>query len=91
VRPDRRDLAGVRAVVTRNGAEVARTDAPEALIGRLLEVVTSMADTLGQVDERLLAGDVLITGAVVAPVAVTPGDRMAVELTGLGSLEVRIR
>jgi 2-keto-4-pentenoate hydratase len=48
-----------------------------------------MADTLGQVDERLLGGDVLITGAVVPPLRVAPGDRLSVELSGLGALEIR--
>jgi 2-keto-4-pentenoate hydratase len=32
---------------------------------------------------------VLITGAVVPPLGVSPGDRLSVELTGLGALEVR--
>jgi 2-keto-4-pentenoate hydratase len=50
-----------------------------------------MAGTLAQVDERLRAGDVLITGAVVPPVDVAPGDRMGVDLGDLGRLEVTIR
>ena len=91
LRPERRDLAGVRACVTRNGEDVATTDEPEALTGRLLDVVTSMAGTLAQVDERLRAGDVLITGAVVPPIDVAPGDRMSVDLAHLGRLEVTIR
>jgi 2-keto-4-pentenoate hydratase len=91
LRAGRRDLTGVRATVSRNDAEVAATDDPEALTGHLLGVVTSMAATLAQVDERLLEGDVIITGAVVPPLEVQPGDRLTVALSGLGSLQVTIR
>ena len=88
---ERRDATDVRATVSRHRVEVARTDDPQALTGRLLDVVTSMAETLAQVDERLLAGDVIITGAVVPPLEIEPGDRLTVELAGLGALEVTIR
>jgi 2-keto-4-pentenoate hydratase len=91
VRPGRRDLRDVSASVSRGGAEIARTDDPQALTGQLLDVVASMADTLALVDERLQAGDVIITGAVVPPLEVGPGDRVTVEVAGLGALEVRIR
>lgn len=86
----RLDVAGVVATVSRDGVEVARTDDPQAQTGLVLDVVTSMADTLGRLGERLLAGDVVITGAVVPPLAVAPGQRLAVELTGLGRVEVAI-
>lgn len=85
------DASGVRATVTRDGAEVGRTDDPQALTGQIVEVVASMAGTLAQVDERLLAGDVVITGAVVPPLEIGPGDHLTVELTGLGALEVTLR
>lgn len=91
LRAGRPDVTGVRATVSRGGDEVAVTDDPQALTGQLLDVVTSMADTLAQVDERVLAGDVIITGAVVPPLAVASGDRLAVGLTGLGALDVTIR
>ena len=87
----RRDVAGMIATITRDDAEVARTDDPQALTGQVVDVVTSMAATLAQVDERLRAGDVVITGAVVPPLEVAPGQRLRVELTGLGALEVTIR
>jgi 2-keto-4-pentenoate hydratase len=94
---ERRDLAGVSATVSRGGTlsagstEVAATDDPEALTGRLLTVVTSMAHTLAEVGEQLLAGDVIIAGAVVPPFAVEPGDHLTVELAGIGTVKVRIR
>ena len=90
VRQQPHDLAGVTVTVTRDGAEVARTDDPQALTGRLVDVVTSMAGTLGQAGERLLAGDVIITGAVVPPLAISAGQRLTVDVSGLGRLELTI-
>jgi 2-keto-4-pentenoate hydratase len=84
------DLGDVVVTVTRGGEEVARTADPQALTGRLLDVVTSMAGTLALAGERLLAGDVVITGAVVPPLEVAAGDRMAVDVSGLGRLELTI-
>ena len=90
--PERRDLAGVSASVTRDGVEVAPTDDPEALTGALPDVVTSIADTLApSVDERLRAGDVVITGPWSRPLDVAAGEHVVVEVAGLGSLEVTIR
>jgi 2-keto-4-pentenoate hydratase len=85
-----RELDEVVVTVTRDGEEVARTDDPQALTGRWVDVVTSMAGTLAQEGERLRAGDVVITGAVVPPLAVAAGDRMAVDVSGLGRVELTI-
>ena len=91
LRPGRRDVEGMLATITRDESEVARTDDPQALTGQVLDVVTSMAADLAQVDERLLSGDVVITGSVVPPLQVAPGQHLRVELAGLGALEVTIR
>jgi 2-keto-4-pentenoate hydratase len=85
-----RELEGVVVTVSRDGEEVARTGDPQALTGRWVDVVTSMAGTLAQEGERLLAGDVVITGAVVPPLEVAAGDRMTVDVSGLGHIELTI-
>ena len=87
---DRSDLEGVTGLVTRNGIEVDRADDPEALTGRLLDVVAALADRLAAGGERLQAGDVVIAGSVVTPVPIAPGDLMTVSLGGLGELSLRI-
>jgi 2-keto-4-pentenoate hydratase len=84
----RKGAEGIGARVLRDGEEVASTDDPEALTGELFEVVRLTGELLEACGERLRAGDVVITGSVVAPVPVAPGQRLAVELGPLGRLAV---
>lgn len=81
---------GVRARVARNGKEIASTEDPEAATGEMLEVVRLTAELLGACGERLRAGEVVITGSVVPPIAVASGDRIEAHLPPLGSLRVRL-
>jgi 2-keto-4-pentenoate hydratase len=50
-----------------------------------------VADVLDAIGERLRAGDVIITGAIVPPQPVVPGEELHVRLTGLGELRLRLR
>ena len=68
-RPDRRgpdDGGGRRGRLLRDGEEIAATDTPEAATGQLDEVVRLTAELLAASGERLRAGDVVITGSIVA-------------------------
>jgi 2-keto-4-pentenoate hydratase len=49
-----------------------------------------MGELLAACGERLRAGEVVITGSVVAPVPVAPGQRVVVELGPLGGLSVSL-
>lgn len=88
--PQRRDVAGIVARVELDGEEVARTDDPEALPGRLPEVVAVVAEVLSEAGEPLRPGDVIITGSVVPPLQVRPGQRATVDLGALGALGVAL-
>jgi 2-keto-4-pentenoate hydratase len=81
---------GIGGRVLRDGDEIASTDDPAALTGELVEVVRLTGELLETCGERLRADDVLITGSVVAPVPVGPGQRLAVELGPLGRLVVSL-
>jgi 2-keto-4-pentenoate hydratase len=83
-----RDADGVSCRVLRDGIEIASTDDPAALTGEIAEVVRLTAGLLAACGETLRAGDVVITGAVVSPVPVAPGERYRVELEPLGALEL---
>jgi 2-keto-4-pentenoate hydratase len=85
----RRDGAGVTGRVYRDGVEIAATGDPAAATGEIVEVVRLTAELLAGCGEALRAGDVVITGAVVPPIAVAPGERYRVELPPLGALELR--
>jgi 2-keto-4-pentenoate hydratase len=81
---------GIGGRVLRDGEQIAFTGDPAAQTGELLEVVRRTGELLGACGERLRAGDVVITGSVVAPIPVAPGERLEVELGPLGRLAVSI-
>ena len=89
VREGLRDVTGVRARVTRNGEEAAAAEDPTELTGDPLELLRVVARTLDAAGERLLAGDVVICGSVVAALEVAPGDEVEVALDPLGTVGVR--
>jgi 2-keto-4-pentenoate hydratase len=61
-------LDGIVSRVTRRGIEFNRTDDPEALTGKLTDIVALVANVLAAFGERLTAGDIIITGSITAPV-----------------------
>ena len=87
---DRSSGHGLSARLVVDGEQVAATDDPEALTGALVEVVWSTAELLEACGERLRAGEVVITGSAVAPLAVRPGQHVRAELGPLGALEVTL-
>jgi 2-keto-4-pentenoate hydratase len=86
----RRTGEGIGASVAVDGREVAVTDDPASLTGEIVEVVRLTAELLGACGERLRAGDVVITGSAVPPVAVAPGQHVEARLGPLGALTVRL-
>jgi 2-keto-4-pentenoate hydratase len=87
----RSTAAGITGRVVRDGEEIARSDLPEALTGEIVEVVRLTAELLAVGGERLRAGEVVITGSMVPPVPVAPGQRVTVDIDPLGSLSVAFR
>ncbi len=81
--------AGISVRVLRDGEEIAATSDPEALTGRVADVLRSASATLDAHGEQLRAGDVVILGSTVAPIPVESGQHVRVEIEPLGVLEVR--
>lgn len=81
-------LEGLTAVVTRNGQEIARTPDTQEATGDLVDIVRHVADMLGAFGERLRAGQVIITGSVVPPLWVEPGENLHFNLDPVGSVSV---
>jgi 2-oxo-3-hexenedioate decarboxylase len=78
---------GVRATVSVNGEERASADSTDDLA----EVVMVAARRLAEAGEQLRRGDRIIAGSITPQVGpLAPGDRVDVELTGLGGLRVAI-
>lgn len=63
---------------------------PGDLLGDLRDVLRRLADLLPLAGEQLRAGDVVITGSAIAPVPLAAGDRVAVDLRGVGGVTVRL-
>jgi 2-keto-4-pentenoate hydratase len=82
--PHRQDAAvgGIVATVTVSGEQ--RESAPAEV--DLADTIRLVADLLGACGERLKNGDRIIAGSLTAPVPVSAGDRVEVELGPLGRL-----
>jgi len=61
------NLDGIVSRVSRRGAEVNRTADPEALTGKMGDIVAHVANTLAAFGEKLSAGDYIITGSITPP------------------------
>ncbi len=62
--------AGLTSRLIRRGAQTANTTDPEALTGKLPDIVAHVANTLAAFGEKLSAGDVIITGSITPPVMI---------------------
>jgi 2-keto-4-pentenoate hydratase len=85
------DLAvGMPVAVHRDGVEVTGATHPSELVGELGWVLSTTASTLAAAGGALAAGDVVITGSVVPPIPVAPGEHWQVSAPGLGAVDVRL-
>jgi len=67
--------SGLTSRLIRRGVEVARTEDPEALTGKLLDIVAHVANVVAAFGETLSAGDVIITGSITPPVTIETDER----------------
>ncbi|HEU5017240.1 MAG TPA: fumarylacetoacetate hydrolase family protein [Pseudolabrys sp.] len=67
-------VEGLTSRVFRRGEEVNRTTEPEALTGRLLDIVAHVANVLTAFGEKLSAGDIVITGSITPPPFIGPDE-----------------
>jgi 2-keto-4-pentenoate hydratase len=68
------DTAGLVSLVFRRGALSAETATPEALTGKLADLLVHLADMLGAFGEHLRAGDLVICGSTVPPPLIEPDE-----------------
>jgi 2-keto-4-pentenoate hydratase len=81
---------GLTCRIMRHGKESARTTDPQANTGQWLEIVRHVADVLAAFGERLRAGEIIITGSVVPPLALEPGEaEIAFDVDPLGGVRVK--
>jgi 2-keto-4-pentenoate hydratase len=63
-------LDGIVSRLIRRGVEANNTANPEALTGKLADIVAHVANTLAAFGERLSAGDIIITGSITPPLVI---------------------
>jgi hypothetical protein len=80
-------IDGLRARVLRDGEPIGETDDVLELTGDPEALVRLVRETAG---DAVRAGDVVITGSVVPPIAVAPGQTVRYDLLPLGSLTVTL-
>jgi 2-keto-4-pentenoate hydratase len=85
--PGRVSLEAASALVSVNGEEVSVAD-PEELPGAILDLLAHVSGLLPKFGEQLRPGDLVITGSIVPPLQIEPGDRVEYELEGCGSISV---
>lgn len=83
-------VAGLTSRLIRRGAEAARTTDPEALTGKLIDIVATVANTLVAFGERLSDGDVIITGSITPPLMIERDENAITHaLDPIGEVSVR--
>ena len=83
---------GLTCRVLRRGAEFACTSDPQANTGRWVDIVCHVANVLAAFGERLRAGEVIITGSVVPPIAIEPDENsLAFGLDPVGAISVNFK
>ena len=83
---------GLTCRVVRRGVELASTTDPQANTGLWVDIVAHVANVLAAFGERLRAGEVIITGSVVPPIAIEPDENsVAFALDPVGAISVGFR
>jgi 2-oxo-3-hexenedioate decarboxylase len=87
-RPDELGDLGLVGATVRVGGNVAMTATGAAVMGHPAASVAWLANQLADEGEKLLAGQLVFSGGLTAPVPVVVGAGVTFEFAGLGSIEV---
>jgi 2-keto-4-pentenoate hydratase len=79
------DIAGDVAVTVRVG-EIETPGSGSEVYGHPLEAVAWLAGHLTRSGERLETGDLVMSGSLIVPVAVSPGDTVRADFGALGAI-----
>ena len=88
VTPDSVDLPACKMVVRTNGVEVA-TGLGAAALGSPANAVAWLANALSEFGASLKAGEIILSGSLVPLQPIDAGDRLRVEVEGIGHAAVQ--
>jgi 2-keto-4-pentenoate hydratase len=81
---------GLASQLIRRGTQAAITTDPEALTGKLLDIVAHVANVLAAFGEKLSAGDIVITGSITPPVMIEADEtEITHALDPIGAVSVK--
>jgi 2-keto-4-pentenoate hydratase len=84
------NLDGLTSRLIRRGVEAGATTDPEALTGKLPQIVAHVANTLAAFGESLAAGDIVITGSITPPIMLEQDEAaLAHVLDPIGDISVQ--
>lgn len=83
------DLAASRCTLVINGEEVGEGQGADVM-GHPLEALTWLANMLASQGKGLFEGAVIITGSMIPPFFLNPGDTAIVSMEGLGDVSLKI-
>jgi 2-keto-4-pentenoate hydratase len=83
-------LDGLVGRVFHNGEAVAEVTDSQAVTGDLIDIVRHVADVLAASGERLRAGEVVITGSIISPLAVAAEDEFRFELEPVDTIAINV-
>jgi 2-keto-4-pentenoate hydratase len=83
-------VEGLTGTVSRDGDVVAEIDDLEVLTGPFLDILRHTGALLQAAGETFRAGDVVILGSVVPPLAVEPGQEIRFEVSSMSPISVRV-
>jgi 2-oxopent-4-enoate/cis-2-oxohex-4-enoate hydratase len=84
VDPENVDFENCKMVI-KNKGQVVATGIGSAALGSPLNCVAWLANTLGQYDVALKAGDIILSGSLAAMIPCQADDDMTMEIEGIGS------
>jgi 2-keto-4-pentenoate hydratase len=87
VAPEKVDIKGIDAVLTRNG-EVVANGRSDAVLGNPVMAVAWLARKVEGFGVRLRKGDIVLPGSCTRAIDASPGDHFVAEFDGLGSVRL---
>lgn len=76
-------------VVMRKNGQIVALGAGAAVLGHPAAAVAALANHLGRRGQSIPAGSLILSGGVTEAVSVAPGDHVALEVQGMGSVGLR--
>ena len=83
------DLGNLGMVMSING-RVAQIGSSAAILDHPARSLAALANMLAEVGEKLHAGMIVLAGGATAAVALSPGDRVLLEVDALGTVQVEV-